>query len=491
MSMIGNTWEEQTSPNQLLTQESLIAEVASLRQELAQVKQEKSALQTILINTRILSEQINILLPHESLNAESQRSDQEMQEAKEQLQAVLNAVPGPVSWVDSSGKYLGVNQHLASEYDLSPEAFVGQEIGFLEGGSEFSEFVKKFFAQPDSGATQVVEMTFKGAKKYYLIATQKYQHGNAIVSVGIDMTERKLTEQALQQSEARNKAFLNAIPDLILRISKKGIYLDVKGAKELHRFTGQDNCIGQSIFDILPLSLANQYIHYIQQAIQTGETQEFEYQVEITEYQEILEARVVSSGLDEVILIVRDITDRKLAEDALRIAEENYRSIFENALEGIFQSSPEGRFLRVNPTLAKIYGYDSPEEMISSITNIGEQLYVDPEKRTEFRELLAKQEMVKSFEYRCFCKDGNIIWTQIDARAVKDSNGKLLYYEGIVEDITQRKRREDELRLKLEELKIEIDHKKRKKEVAMLTETTYFQEIQQEMSAIDLDEFWS
>jgi PAS domain S-box-containing protein len=182
------------------------------------------------------------------------------------------------------------------------------------------------------------------------------------------------------------------------------------------------------------------------------------------------------------------ILERKNEE--LRIAEENYRSIFENALEGIFQSSPKGRYISVNPALARIYGYDSPTEMMNSITNIGEQLYVNPEQRRQFRELLQKQDTVKGFEYRCYCKDGSIIWTEINARAVKDNTGKVLYYEGIVKDITERKRQEDELRRQLEELKIEIDHKKRAEEVANLTESSYFQEVQQEMSAINLDEFW-
>ena len=160
-----------------------------------------------------------------------------------------------------------------------------------------------------------------------------------------------------------------------------------------------------------------------------------------------------------------DISDRKRAEEALRIAEENYRSIFENALEGIFQSSSAGRFLSVNPAMATIYGYDSPREMIESITNIGEQLYVDPEKGNEFRELLEKHDTVKNFEYRCYCKNGSIIWTEIDARVVKNNSGRVLYYEGIVHDITERKGREDELKRQLEELKIEINREKQAQEV--------------------------
>lgn len=175
----------------------------------------------------------------------------------------------------------------------------------------------------------------------------------------------------------------------------------------------------------------------------------------------------------------------------LRIAEENYRSIFENALEGIFQSSPEGHYINVNPALAKIYGYDSPQDMINSVTNIGRQLYVDPKRRSEFRDLLRQQGMIKNYEYECYCKDGQIIWNQVDARVVKDKQGEILYYEGIVQDITERKQREAKLQQQLEELQIEIDQKQRKEEVSVLTGSSYFQEVQQEVSAIDLDEFWS
>lgn len=215
-----------------------------------------------------------------------------------------------------------------------------------------------------------------------------------------------------------------------------------------------------------------------------------------------LNQRVPASGLIEVDTLANSFnkiseqlkdsfTTLEQKNEALRIAEENFRSIFENALEGIFQSSPQGRFLSVNPALAQIYGYDSPQDMIEQITDIGKQLYVDPERRTEFRELLQRQGFAKDFEYRCYCKDGSIIWTQIDARSVKDNNGELLYYEGIVQDITDRKRREDELRQQLEELQIEIDQKKRQEEVATLTSSTYFQEVQEEIEEVNLDEFWS
>ncbi|MEO0986613.1 MAG: PAS domain S-box protein [Cyanobacteria bacterium J06639_14] len=177
--------------------------------------------------------------------------------------------------------------------------------------------------------------------------------------------------------------------------------------------------------------------------------------------------------------------------EALRLAEENYRSIFENALEGIFQSLPSGQFTRVNPAMAKIFGYNSPEEMLTTINNIAEQLHVDPEDRETFVREMTEHDQVKDLEYRMYQKDGNIIWIQEDTRAVRDKQGTLLYYEGIVQDITDRKRREAELRKQLEELQIEIDQRKREKEVAALTGSNYFKEVQNEIENVSLDEFWS
>ena len=277
--------------------------------------------------------------------------------AKDQLEAVLDAVPGPISWIDSGGVYIGVNRYLANSWSMSQGAFIGRSINSLNGNAHLAQFLQEFITSPCESDSRTIEVKIKGVLRYFLVAVQKYQRGTAAVSVGIDITERKKAEQ-----------------------------------------------------DLL-------------------------------------------------------------------IAEENYRSIFENALEGIFQSSPEGYFIRVNPALAKIYGYDSPREMIESITNISEQLYVDADRRAAFRAAIERYGTVKDFEYRGYCKNGSIIWTQIDARAVRDSNSKVLYYEGIVHDITERKQQEDAWKRQLQELQFEIDHKQRARQVADIASTDYFQKL--------------
>ena len=131
--------------------------------------------------------------------------------------------------------------------------------------------------------------------------------------------------------------------------------------------------------------------------------------------------------------------------EELRQAEEKYRSIFENALEGIFQSTPAGRFITVNHALAKMLGYASGRELMDSVHHIGEQIYVDPQRRIEFARRLVHDGAVQGFEAQCVRKDGSTVWLSYNARAVRDQGGAVLFYEGFVSDVSARKQAEQEL----------------------------------------------
>src|SRR5450830_1811487 len=150
--------------------------------------------------------------------------------------------------------------------------------------------------------------------------------------------------------------------------------------------------------------------------------------------------------LDALEGYVQDVTARKEADQALLEAERRYRSIFENAIEGVFQSTPDGRYIAVNPALARIYGYRSPEDLIVSLRDIKHQLYVESERRNEFMHTMAEVGSVSNFESRVYRRDGEIIWISENARAVRDEAGSLLFYEGTVEAITERKLYEAEIR---------------------------------------------
>lgn len=161
---------------------------------------------------------------------------------------------------------------------------------------------------------------------------------------------------------------------------------------------------------------------------------------------EIYSGPIVWEGVSACIVTAIDVTERKRAEEALRKAEEKYRSIFENAIEGIFQNTPEGRFLSVNPALARMLGFDSPEELISRREDIERQGYVDSALREKFKKTLEENGVIIGFEYEVYRKDGAKIWVSENARAVRDANGAVIYYEGTVQDITERKRAEQRLR---------------------------------------------
>ncbi|ABR89327.1 sensory box/GGDEF family protein [Janthinobacterium sp. Marseille] len=142
---------------------------------------------------------------------------------------------------------------------------------------------------------------------------------------------------------------------------------------------------------------------------------------------------------------IQDVTERKQADEALREAERRYRSIFENAIEGIYQSTPSDGYLAVNPALARMYGYDSPQALISTLRDIDNQVYVDPQRRLEFKRLMAKHGVVTNFESRVHRRNGEVIWISENARSVYNSDGTLLFFEGTVEAITERKLHEAEI----------------------------------------------
>ncbi|NDV19642.1 EAL domain-containing protein [Pseudodesulfovibrio sp. JC047] len=141
-----------------------------------------------------------------------------------------------------------------------------------------------------------------------------------------------------------------------------------------------------------------------------------------------------------------EIAERKVIGDALRKAEKKYRAIFENAVEGIYQSSPSGRFQDTNPALARILGYNSPEDLMSSIYDIGTQMYVDPNRRKEFLKLLEGKDEIKNFISKVRKRDGRIIWVAENVRKIVDGDGHVVCYEGSIEDITMRKKAEDQLK---------------------------------------------
>jgi diguanylate cyclase (GGDEF)-like protein/PAS domain S-box-containing protein len=152
---------------------------------------------------------------------------------------------------------------------------------------------------------------------------------------------------------------------------------------------------------------------------------------------------------EKLVIVNRDITERKRAEEmlahnaALRYAEEKYRVIFEDAVVGIFQITPEGRPLSINRALAQIHGYDSPEQFLAEVSNVVLQLFVDPNRGNELRRMLGEEGVVRGVEMEIYHRDRTRKWVLANLRAVRDAGGNIALYEGTFADITDRKAAEE------------------------------------------------
>ena len=139
------------------------------------------------------------------------------------------------------------------------------------------------------------------------------------------------------------------------------------------------------------------------------------------------------------IAVKQDITERKKIEQALHRAEEKYRAIFEDAVVGIFQTTPDGRPLSINRALAEMHGYDSPEQLLVEVSNVASQLFVNPRRFDELREVLNKNGVVHGAELEVYRRDRTRKWVLVNLRAVRGTDGAVVLNEGTVEDITDRK----------------------------------------------------
>jgi PAS domain S-box-containing protein len=265
----------------------------------------------------------------------------------------------------------------------------------------------------------------------------------------IDLTERRKTEGALRESK-------NKFRDLSEK-SLVGVYLIQDGIfkyvnpklAEIFGYTTDELIDKKKTRDVVwpqDWPLVNENIRLRL----GGEIEAIHYEFRgITRnrevrYIEVYGSRTKYKGRPALIGTLLDVTERKRAEELLKDAEQKYRSIFENAIEGIFQSTPAGKLMSANPAFAKMLGYASSEECLSLIIDIGYQLYSDPGVREEFTQKVEQNGLLRGFECELCRKNGDRIWVSMNAHGVRDADNRILYYEGSLEDITEKKKVEHE-----------------------------------------------
>jgi len=280
-------------------------------------------------------------------------------------------------------------------------------------------------------------------------------NGNTYIQAIVrEITDRKRVAAELQRNQARLDGIIKSAMDAIISIDvHQRIILFNPSAEEMFGYKPEE-VIGKPLDRLIPEQLRVVHRKHIKVFGKSDEVvrnagltapvtglrangEEFPIEATVS--------RIKVEGDMIFTAIMRDISERRKTEEALIQAENKYHSMFQNAVGGIYQTTRDGKFISANPTLAKMLGYDSPEELISNINDIGQQVYVDSNRRVDFENLVDKLGIARDFEIEVYHRGGSKIWASISARIVRDSNNEIIYYEGAIQDISERKAAEDNL----------------------------------------------
>ncbi|PSB63094.1 hypothetical protein C7B61_13745, partial [filamentous cyanobacterium CCP1] len=277
------------------------------------------------------------------------------------------------------------------------------------------------------------------------------------LSALLPLPARSSTKKVLRQAELANQFLWEVFPNLLIRMTRDGGYLDFLPAKAFKSFTPAPNLYGKTIFDVMPADFAHQRMHYIELALQTQHTQTYEFELEVDGEQRYQEAQITPSGEDEVLIIVRDITDRHQMESALRKSEERFQEIAKTVSQAFFiRCARTQQFLYVSPAYETLWERSCeslyadpnswleavhPDDLPSLTQSLEQQFHGNPATR----------------EYRIVRSDGSIRWIKAVLSLIKDATGQPLRFIGITEDITECKQAEEKLKLSEQRLSLSLE----------------------------------
>ncbi|HEY9662875.1 MAG TPA: PAS domain S-box protein, partial [Allocoleopsis sp.] len=256
-------------------------------------------------------------------------------------------------------------------------------------------------------------------------------------AVGRDITESKRTEAALRQSEALNRILVNADPNLVIRMTRSGQYLDFIPTKDFEIIQPFANMRGCYVTDVMPAEVAKQRLHYVNLALETGQTQTYEFSLTINGKTCYQEAQIAVSGPDEVIAVIRDISERKREEALLQEREEQFRQMVE-LLQAVFfsYSADCSQLLYISPAYEQVWGrscdslYQEPGAWFEAI---------HPDDRAKMQLVLEERLVKEDVEetYRIIRPDGSIRWILGRSTLIRNQAGEVHRIIGFAKDISR------------------------------------------------------
>ena len=312
----------------------------------------------------------------------------------------------------------------------------------------------------------------------------KYQ--NKIQDLENQISDNAKNLAKLRQEQLFSKKVLDSLPGIFYLYNDKGDLIRWNKAHETISGYSSKELPLMDIYDWFSASDKKKVRYSVENLFQRGEKSDVEADLIIKDGSAIPHyftgVRMTINNQRYLLGVGTDITKLKEAEHLLKKSEEKYRAIVENAVEGIYQSTIEGKIVSANVSMARILGYDSPQDFIDSVYSLAENVYVDRDERNRFIRLIQENQAVSGFEVEFYKKNKSIIWISLHARAIFDSKGKLAFIEGMILDITEKKKQRDALQnrealLREENIKLKRNIKDRYRFAGIIGKSSGMQDV--------------
>lgn len=374
------------------------------------------------------------------------QEEDELRASEEKYRSLLESSDASISMVSEDGTYLYLNEFAAQRFQVSPASLIGKTVFDLFGqetGAQILADVQKVIHQ-NSGLTLEPMVMIGGRRCWFRTSIQPVLNGEgnpfAAFIHASDITDIKMAEFNVRESEARQRALLQAIPDLMFRLNADGIFIDYHApAKDMLAYP-PESFMGKVPHEVFPAEFADLVMETTATVRESGKLKTIEYQMDLRGNLRDYEARFVPIENEQVLTLIRDVTERKEAEIALTQSERRYRQMFElHHVPKLIIHPDTAKILDANPAAVEFYGY--PEDVLKTMTMMDINVATPQEVMDKMKK--ARNKEVASCMFQQKTADGSLRYVEIYTGPIYIDGEERLY--SLITDITDRKRAEQEL----------------------------------------------
>lgn len=386
---------------------------------------------------------------------ERKEAEKALRESEERFRTFVENMADGVFCLDLEGRLVLVNQAACRNTGYDRHELLTMNASDIDAGIISRQDRTQLWHRLKPGETARIDVTHrrKDGSIYPAevhVSRLDLQGKPVVIAVVRDIKERKRVEEALRDSQAKLQSVFDSSPDAVTVTDLQGRITECNRAMlAIHGFSSKERVVGRSAFELIAEPDRRQAADNMAITLREGTVKNVQYTMlreDGTPFPSELSAGAVRGSSGEItgfVAVMKDITKRRQAEEALRLSEERYRGIFENAVLGMYQTTPDGEILMCNPALVRMLGYDTFEE--PAARDLEREGFEPKYPRLQFKERMEADGRIVGLESAWRRRDGSTLWVRENARAVRDEAGKILFYEGTIEDITERKRAEEKL----------------------------------------------